>query len=856
MFLCQAHPFFALLDRQIVPAMRWIPPAIVSFPVRSAVSRPARFITRQGVMRWGWVILLLVIAPNAGRLYAAEENPAGIEYFEKHIRPVLVQQCYECHAAKADSIMGGLRVDNRESLLKGGDHGAAIVPKDVEKSLLIGALRQQKFEMPPEGRLPDATIQHFEQWVRMGAPMPKSEKIAATQQKTKSAAKDHWAFQQPQQADLPEVANGEWPRGEIDRFVLARLEEEGLTPVADADRRTLIRRAYFDLWGLPPAPEDVEAFLQDESPAAYANLIDRLLDSPRFGERWGRHWLDVARYGESTGHERNFLYPHAWRYRDYVIAAFNKDKPYDRFLLEQIAGDQLAIQDEAERAEALTATGFLALGPRNLLGGTSQFELDEADDQINVTMRAILGLTVGCARCHDHKFDPISTKEYYGLAGIFLSTETLYGTQPGTGGGNNRHPSDLIPIGPDAEKRHAVVQAHEKKVAEAIKDYDKVFGKLKKLLSLPKKQQEARQKEIEAARAETQKHRKKLDALKAQAPEPPIYVMGVRDAKKIADTQIRISGIRPGEVAPRGVLECCTSGKAPTIPKDASGRLALARWLVDPQHPLTARVMVNRIWHHLFGQGLVSTVDNFGTNGRAPSHPELLDWLALRFQQEGWSIKAMIRRMMLSHAYQLSSAHDAQNYTADPDNIWQWRHSPRRLDAEVLRDAMLAVAGRLEMSPPEDGSVVARLGDGCLVRQIDAAKLVTDTPCRSVYLPAVRFFEPELLQTFDGASASLVVGARAVTNVPAQALFLLNNEFVIEQSRHAAQRVLETPDQDQTARIVRAWQITFNRKPTNSEMERATEYLSRGRELKESEDTLWAGLFQALFASAEFRHVY
>ena len=275
--------------------------------------------------------------------------------------------------------------------------------------------------------------------------------------------------------------------------------------------------------------------------------------------------------------------------------------------------------------------------------------------------------------------------------------------------------------------------------------------------------------------------------------------MGVRDAKKIADTQVRISGIRPGEVAPRGVLKCCTSGQAPTISEDASGRLALARWLVDPQHPLTARVMVNRIWHHLFGQGLVSTMDNFGTNGRRPSHPELLDWLALRFQQDGWSIKTMLRRMMLSRAYQLSAAHDARNYTADPDNIWLWRHSPRRLDAEALRDAMLSVAGRLEMSAPEEGSVVARLGDGCLVRQIDAGKLVTDTACRSVYLPAVRFFEPELLQTFDGASASLVVGARAVTNVPAQALFLLNNAFVIEQSRHAAKRALETPDQDQTA---------------------------------------------------------
>ena len=711
--------------------------------------------------------------------------------------------------------------------------------------------------MPPEGKLPDETIRRFEQWVRMGAPMPRS--APNVDDEPKKSSKDHWSFKSPRRASVPKVQNSAWPRGAIDRFILARLEREGLAINADADRRTLIRRACFDLWGIPPTPEQVTEFLQDDSPRAFESLVDRLLESPKFGQRWGRHWLDVARYAESTGHERNFLHPHAWRYRDYVIDSFNKDKPYDQFIMEQLAGDQLPTEGDAERDEALTATGFLALGPKNLLGNRSVFPHDMVDDQINVTMRAITALTVSCARCHDHKFDPISTKEYYGFAGIFLSTETLYGTKPGSGGGSNAHPSDLIPIGPAAAARHSVMKEYNARVAAATKEYGKDSGVLKKLLSQPKKKQEKLASEIEAARARANASRKKLNDLKGNAPESPIYVMGVRDAEKIADTKVRISGIRPGDVVPRGVLQCCTTGNAPAISKEASGRLELAQWLVSADHPLTARVMVNRIWHHLFGSGLVSTVDNFGINGRSPSHPELLDWLTIHFQQDGWSVKKTIRRLMLSRVYQLSSAHNEKNVVTDPDNVLLWRRSPRRLDAESIRDTMLMVAGRLEFSPPANGSVVAKLGDGCLVRQINPTGLLTDTGCRSVYLPAVRFFEPELLQTFDGASASLVVGSRSTTNVPAQALYLLNDDFVIQQSKAAAHRILKKKALDRTAQIERVWQWSFGRKPTASETDRVNDYLTRslgdltGRE---SLEQVWAGLFQALFASAEFRHVY
>lgn len=810
-----------------------------------------------------WIALLSVCLLLLAAKTCGADETKGIEFFEQHIRPVLVKHCYECHSAESEPVQGGLRVDTRAALLKGGDNGPAIVPGSADRSLLIQALRQQNFEMPPEGKLPDETIDRFVQWVRLDAPMPKADQPTLADADASEEARNHWAFQPPASPAVPQVKNQQWPRSEIDRFVLARLEQEGLQPVEQAERQTLIRRAYFDLWGLPPSPEAIQAFLGDRSSQAFANLVDRLLDSPRFGEHWGRHWLDIARYAESTGYERNFLYPHAWRYRDYVISAFNQDKPYDRFLLEQIAGDKLPAKNLKQRDEQHTATGFLALGPRNLLGGNEEFRLDTADDQINVTMRAILGLTVSCARCHDHKFDPISTEEYYGLAGIFLSTETLYGTQPGSGGGSNRHPTELIPLGPDAEQRHQAMQGYQKQFAEATKALGKARGRLKKLRSLPEKQLAKKQEELRKAQAEVKQRKKRLEKVKKNRPTPPDYAMGVRDAQKIEDTPVRIRGVtgNKGELAPRGVLSCCTPGERVEVPKDASGRLALAQWLTNGEHPLTARVMVNRIWHHLLGRGIVPTVDNFGRNGQLPSHPELLDHLAMRFQQDGWSIKRMIRRIMLSRVYQLSAKPTPGNYEADPDNVLLWRRNPQRLEAESIRDAMLAISGQLEFSPPQGGSLVARLGDGCLVRQVDPDGLREEVNCRGVYLPAVRFFEPEMLQVFDGASASLVVGQRDETNVPAQALFLLNNEFVIKQAKHTAERILAQSDLDQASRIELVYQRILSRLPSGNEQQAAEQYIQQGLELAAGDSSIdrtqvWAGLCQALFTCAEFRYVY
>jgi len=809
-----------------------------------------------------------------------QDNPPGFDFFEQHIRPVLVRECYECHSVESEPLMANLLLDSKPGMIAGGDNGSAIVPGDPESSLLIDALRHREFEMPPSGKLPEETIRRFEQWVRMGAPDPRSGETMLATGHQRSAEEPWWAFQPIQAVETPVVHDQGWSKSMIDRFIWAKLDEQGLRPVADADRVQLIRRATFDLWGLPPEPVAVEAFVNDLDADAFAKVVDRLLDSPRFGERWGRHWLDIARYAESTGHERNFLYPHAWRYRDYVIAAFNQDKPYDQFVLEQLAGDQLPFETIAQRDEQWTATGFLALGSRNLIGGAEDFLLDTADDQINVTMQAILGLTVACARCHDHKFDPISTREYYGLAGIFLSTESLYGTVPGTGGGSNRFPSELIPLGADALQREAIMREHAKEFAQATKELATARSVHKRLASLPEAQLAKKVDELAQAKQEVDARQATLDKLQQDAPEPPPYAMGVRDAKKIVDTQVRISGDarKKGDMAPRGVLACCNGDQEVLMPQDASGRLQLAQWLVDPRHPLTSRVIVNRIWHHLLGQGLVSSVDNFGLNGQLPSHPELLDSLALQFQADDWSIKRTIRRIMLSHVYQLSATHDENHFQVDPDNRLLWRHSPRRLEAEAIRDAMLMAGGNLKLSPPEEGSVAARLGDGCLVREIDAEKLRVTEPWRSVYLPVARFFEPDILQVFDGASANLVVGDRAETNVPSQALFLLNNDFVIEQTQATARRVLNSSCQSDAERIGLLYQWVLGRRPTASELSRADDYLQRSERLirrtaaKPASETLptqddpnrgqpssqavWAGLVQALFASAEFRYIY
>ena len=813
--------------------------------------------------------LALISAPSFAAVktpdLAAKPDPAQIEFFEKSIRPILSTKCYKCHSAEADKVKGGLLLDTRDGIRKGGDSGHAVVPGNLEESLLIKALHHtdKDMAMPPEksgGKLPDNVIADFEQWVKMGAPDPRDGQAVAVKKEIDfTKAREFWAFKAPVAAPAPAVADKQWPRTDIDRFILAGLEAKGLKPVADADRRNLIRRTYFDLIGLPPTPEEMDVFFKDTAPDAFAKVVDKLLASPRFGERWGRHWLDVARYAESTGKERNYTFPEAWRYRDYVIAAFNADKPYDEFIREQIAGDLLPSKDTAERNEHLTATGFLALGPKGLNEkNKTQFEMDLVDEQIDVTSRAVLGLTAACARCHDHKFDPIPTRDYYALAGIFRSSKTFFGTAGGTGKAaqGNRNGTRLLTLSdagaapsPQAPAAATPPAPTADPLAALAAQFPKRAAKLAAMSP--------------AERTRVLERLRSNGTLPAAPAAPPMqtqpttagFAMGVQEGRA-GDSPIYIRGEvdGAGPIVPRGVLTVLTPGSKPAIDPRQSGRLELAGWLTDEANPLTARVMVNRVWLNLFGDGLVRTADNFGATGEEPTHPALLDRLAVQFMREGWAVKRLVRSIVLSRAYQLGTAHNAKNYEADPDNVLVWRMSPRRLDAEAIRDAVLAASGQLERTPPH-GSVVANVGDGYIGRGIRPTAFNIEARYRSVYLPIVRDFVPDVLAVFDFAEPSLVVPARDTTNVPAQALFMMNSAFVTAQSQALAKRLLAMTQYDYSQRITMAYMLTLSRPPTEAERARADAYLRSEAQGALPAEKAWATFSQALFACAEFRYL-
>lgn len=697
----------------------------------------------------------------------------------------------------------------------------------------------------------------------------------------------NWAFQPPQAAVVPEVENAGWPRSPIDFFILAKLEKAGLPPVADAGRATLVRRLYFDLIGLPPTPNQVQAFVDDSAPDAVAKLVDQLLTSPRFGERWGRHWLDVVRFAESSGKEFNFSYPHAWPYRDYVIGALNADKPYDQFIREQVAGDLLqGAPDESakDREDRLVATSLLSFGTKRHNSSGMPYRMEIVDDQIDVTTRAFLAVTVSCAKCHDHKFDPIPTKDYYALAGIFLSTEALYGTIKQKYSNN---PTDLLPLGRDGAELHAAAEAYEKKVDAAKKSRDEKKAELTKAEEAKKKAEKKEPtKEIakspppveteipenptepkEAPEAMIARLKGELTPLeiavteleKKRPPRPP-YAMSARDRSDPADTKIAIRGelSQAGELASRGFLSAIPIPDVPAIDPKQSGRLQLANWMTSRRNPLPARVMVNRIWHHLFGRGLVESVDNFGATGTPPSHQELLDTLAVEFMDEGWSIKQTIRKIVLSRTYQLSCATNDKGQKIDPENRLLWRSMPRRLPAEAIRDAILAVSGQLEIVAPV-GSTVTGLGDK-LVRGVDTEKLQPPSNHRSVYLPVIRDYAPEMFDRFDFPSSSLVSGKRAVTEVPSQALFLRNSKFVAEQAKHAARRLLaDRAANDDAGRINLAMRWVFSRVATVDEQKGALALLALTRdseaEIEDRAESAWSTLFLSLFSTAEFRYL-
>ncbi|HEX8915561.1 MAG TPA: PSD1 and planctomycete cytochrome C domain-containing protein [Humisphaera sp.] len=794
-------------------------------------------------------------AATARAAEPAEPSAAALEHFEKRVRPLLADNCYNCHSASTKAA-GGLRVDDRNGLLKGGDSGRAVVPGDVAKSLLIQAVEQTgDIKMPPKKRLTDEQIAVLKQWVADGAAWPAvrfsrsvlTGELDADKERLK---REHWAWRPLTTAAAPAVKDAGWPKDDVDRFVLAKLESKNLKPLGDADRGSLLRRVTFDLTGLPPTPEALDAFVKDPSPDAYATVVDRLLASPAFGERWGRHWLDVARYAESTGGPRNIPLPHAWRYRDYVIDSVNADKPFDRFLKEQVAGDLLPAETQKQRDEQTVATGFLALGVKDVNQRFKvRFVMDNVDEQIDTVSRSVLALTASCARCHDHKFDPVSQREYYALAGIFTSTDNCAGVRNKMGGGGLDYydTTMLVPIG----ERKAVaadpakVEQLRKESAEARRAFQAIRGKPEGLAKGPDgfPKQRALRLKAEAAQAE-------LAKLTDPTQQGPV-AFGARDAKEVGDTEVRIRGEaeKLGPVVPRGFPSLVRVPGAPAVNPKQSGRLELAEWLASPNNPLTARVFVNRAWHHLFGQGLVTTVDNFGVTGDKPSHPELLDYLAAEFVNGArpfpavstdangraagdgrtpWSVKALVRKLVLTRAYQLSAETSPDAVAVDPANRLVWRHSPRRLTAEEIRDATLAAAGTLDAARPE-GSPAQKLP---MIEQRNNgpeaarfAELAKASTARSVYLPLLRGWVPTSLEVFDFAEQGMVTGSRDATTVAPQALYLLNDAFVRKQALALAERVLKATGGD-GERIDHAYRLAVGRPATSQEVDRAKAFLA------------------------------
>jgi hypothetical protein len=701
----------------------------------------------------------------------ADEPKADAEFFEKKIRPVLIEHCYKCHSAQAEKLQGKLLLDSREAARKGGESGAAVVPGDPDASLLIQALRYENYEMPPSGKLPANVIADFERWVKHGAIDPRdgsgapAADAAAAPQIDFAAAREFWSLKRPLGHQPPAVSKPAWPRQPIDSFILARLDAAGIAPTALAERRAWLRRVTLDLTGLPPAPGEVEAFEADASPDAAERLIDRLLSSPHFGERVARLWLDLARYAEDQAHivgkDESLFYPNAYLYRDWVIAALNRDLPYDQFVRLQLAADLI----EGEDSPNLPALGLIGLGPKYYSRRSLQVMSDEWEDRVDIVGRGLLGLTVACARCHDHKFDPIGTEDYYALAGVFASTSMF-----------NR------PLNPEAEK------------AEESQKDNKEFENGKKV------------------------------AGEAKDPKQAMHI--VREGTQ-TDLNVFIRGNveNKGPHVPRHFLRVLCQGD-PTPFASGSGRRELAESITSPENPLTARVIVNRVWGLYFGRPLAATASNFGKMGEPPTHPELLDDLAVRFAEAGWSLKRLTREIVSSATYRQGSGFgvqgsEGQSVALDPENRLLGRMNRRRLTVEQWRDSILAAGGRLESA----------IGG----RSIDPQN--PQERRRTVYSRASRLELNKLLVMFDYPDPNVHADRRVETTTPLQKMFVLNSPFTVEQAAALADRLAtelpigENVDSDDLAaadrqRMERAYWLLYGRPPSETEIRLGLDYLS------------------------------
>ncbi|MCU0704118.1 MAG: DUF1553 domain-containing protein [Fimbriiglobus sp.] len=928
-------------------------------------------------MRHSLLAFALLTAPTL----AADPTPQQVEFFEKKIRPVLSEHCYSCHGAEAAAkkkLKGGLLLDTAAGLLAGGDSGQAIDKDKPLNSLLLKSLKYDgDVKMPPKGKLPDAVIADVEAWVKMGAPDPRGGAVATKPQgMSLDDGRKFWAYQPIPVSHDPKGSTS----GQIDSLIRKKLEEAKLSPAPSADKAVLIRRLYFDLHGLPPTPEQIDAFMTSQDPTAYEKLVDELLSSPRFGERWARHWFDVSRYAESLT-LRGFVLKEAWRYRDYVIDAFNADRPFDRFVKEQIAGDLLPHATPEERTRNVVATAFLAMGNNNLEEqDKKQLRMDVVDEMLDVIGKGLLAQTITCARCHDHKFDPIPTKDYYALAGILRNAKALEhanvsnwievplpvdaekekelkafeakvaalqakinaakkatagiaakgvlavaevpgividdarakkvgawkdsthnGTYIGAGythdentakgeksitfqtevpangkyevrlayspGGNRANNVPVTVFSADGEKEISVDMTKNPPIdGRYISLGEFTFEKSGQSFVIVSNEGtqghvcpdavvflSTEKKAEKPATADTKKGDKKpaddvkamedeLKKMQAAGPKRP-KALSVTEEAKIEDARIHIRGLvgNQGEVAPRGFLQVATVGKVPEMPKAQSGRKELAEWVASGSNPLTARVYVNRVWHWLLGRGLVRTPDNFGVTGELPTHPELLDFLAGEFVRNGWSTKKLVRAIVLSDTYRRSSAASPELTKADPENKLWGRSNRRRMEAEQIRDTLLSVSGQLKLDTVSGPTYPANVASDYGYKAKE--------PVRSVYLPVFRNSLPELFEVFDFADTSVVMGQRNSGTIAPQALYMLNNPFPIEQAKLSAARLLGEK-LSENDRITRAYRLTLGREPTPGERQVMAKFLGN----KPDADA-WAAVFQAMFASGDFRYV-
>lgn len=770
-----------------------------------------------------------------------------LAFFESKIRPVLAQRCYECHSQESKELGGNLLLDSRPGIIKGGDTEPPVVPGDPANSLLVKAIRytDPDLKMPPSEKLPAHEIADLERWVSLRAPDPRLLDTVKTARSKSTIdwdkGRDFWSLKPVTSPPVPIVKDASWPTSDLDRFVLARQEAAGLHPATDAEKLTLLRRITFDLIGLPPTPAEIIEFEGDHSPEAYAKVVERLLQSPQYGERWGRHWLDVVRYSDTAGDNSDFPIPQMYRYRNWVIDAFNRDLPYDQFVREQLAGDLLGGATPAEANQRLIATGYIANARRFGSRVDDYPQHLTIEDTIDNLGRTFLGMTINCARCHNHKFDPISTDDYYGLYGIFHSTR-----YPWPGIELEQKQRDLVPLVPAEQVQNALRERKQKQqeLDERVKSIEKEHN------AASGDERNKLKKKLDAARHEASQH--------ANSPLPFDQAYAVAESKRIEDVPIQQKGdpAKPGPIATRHFLTVLNGSRLRDDDR-SSGRLQLADWIVDPANPLTARVMVNRIWLHHFGRGLVTTPNDFGRQGKPPVNPELLDYLATQFMSSGWSIKSLHRQIVLSRTYRQASHRDDRAREIDPANDLLSGFPRQRLDAESLRDTLLMLGGHLDPSP--GGPHPFPPQTEWKFTQHNPFKAVYDSNRRSVYLMSQRIQRHPYLAIFDGADPAASTPYRLNSTTPLQALYLLNDSFVHEQAGGLVQRLLTERSTDDQ-RLELAYLLTLSRKPTDDEKGSSLQFLAKVREslhtAKVADTDLpqqaWQALIRSMFRLNEF----